>query len=303
MNTDTMTERPDSNIYASIFGPSPEVQAAAAARDASFQDWLNSRKQAVEQQRTDDVRMARLNAIGNVLTTMVQPLGWAIGGQGKATGGVQPIDNRQYLQAFERAMKANDDLRNIGTLEGEYQFKLADENYRRAKALEDYGIKQNLELERQAAYAKQRHDYTMAEIQARGQAKLDVERYKAQFKLTMNGAKISKDLQTIFYERAATAWANYVADYAKKDAVNIEHKPMMSQDEFMKLFALGQGYQLSGSGSSGSDAVTQTATGSGSDATPSGSSKVPPSRQNSGGSGNASAGANNSKRPPSKRNK
>ena len=103
---------PENTIYDSIFGNTPEVQAAAAARDASFQDWLNSRKQAVEQQRTDDVRMARLNAIGNVLTTMVQPLGWAIGGQGKATGGVQPIDNRQYLQAFERAQKANDENHN-----------------------------------------------------------------------------------------------------------------------------------------------------------------------------------------------
>ena len=118
-------------IINSVFGPEPtQAEQAASVRDQSFQDWINSRKQAVEQQRTEDVRMARLNALGNVLTTMVQPLGWSAGG---ATAGVQPIDNRQYLQAFERAQKASDDLRNIGTMEGEYQFKLADEAYRRAQ--------------------------------------------------------------------------------------------------------------------------------------------------------------------------
>lgn len=164
--------------------------------------------------------------------------------------------------------------------------------------MEDYENKQRIELERQSAYAKQRHDYTIAEIQARGQAKLDVEKYKSQFKLTMNGSKISKDLQTIFYERAATAWANYVADYAKKDAVNVEHKPMMSQDEFMKLFALGSGYQLSGSGSSGSDTATATATDGGSGASGASASKTPPSKQKSGSSQSSS-----SKTPPSKRNK
>ena len=115
-----------------IFG-SP-LEQAQSQRDASFQNWLNQRRASVEKQRTDDIKMAKYNALGNALTTMVQPIGWAIGG---STGDVQPYDNRQYLEAFNRAVKASDDLRNIGDMEAEYQFKLADEDYRRQLALED----------------------------------------------------------------------------------------------------------------------------------------------------------------------
>ena len=297
MNTDTMTERPDSNIYASIFGTSPEVQAAAAARDASFQDWLNSRKQAVEQQRTDDVRMARLNAIGNVLTTMVQPLGWAVGG---ATGGVQPIDNRQYLQAFERAMKANDDLRNIGTLEGEYQFKLADENYRRQLALQDYEQKARMQAQIQQDYAQARHDYTMAEIEARNEGRLDVAKYKAGHKVTGKTGIPVED------KMLQTAWTQYMA--YKKQYETDRGRGIVRQEEKFPTFEewVGQQFGWNIKQKSGADTTPQDAKPADKPATkPSGSSKVPPSRQNSGGSGNASAvaGANNSKTPPSKRNK
>lgn len=284
MNTDTMTERPDSNIYASIFGTSPEVQAAAAARDASFQDWLNSRKQAVEQQRTDDVRMARLNAIGNVLTTMVQPLGWAVGG---ATGGVQPIDNRQYLQSFERAMKANDDLRNIGTLEGEYQFKLADENYRRQLALQDYEQKARMQAQIQQDYAQARHDYTMAEIAARGETQKELARFKAGNNIThRNGVPVEEKM-------LSAAWTRYMSEREKYNT-DVDRGIVRKRESFPS-FEKWLGDEDYGW-------IVKSKKG-GSDATPSGSSKVPPSRQNSGGSGNASAGANNSKRPPSKRNK
>ena len=100
------------NIYASIFGEAPATRQAREARDSAFQAMLNTRKQTAEQQRTDDVKMARYNAFGNLLTTMVQPLGWAMGG---STGGVQKYDDRQYISAFNRAVKAADDIRNIGS--------------------------------------------------------------------------------------------------------------------------------------------------------------------------------------------
>ena len=122
------------NMYSSIFGETPSTQQARQARDSAFQAMLNTRKQTAEKQRTDDVKMARWNALGNLLTTMVQPVGWAIGG---STGGVQKYDDRQYLNAFNRAVKAADDIRNIGNAEEEYKFKLADEEYRRQLGLED----------------------------------------------------------------------------------------------------------------------------------------------------------------------
>lgn len=127
------------NMFASIFGGTPDTQLARDARNSAFQAMLNTRKQTAEKQRTDDVKMARYNALGNLLTTMVQPIGWGIGGgfSGSSTGGVQKYDDRQYIAAFNRAVKAADDIRNIGTAEEEYKFKLADEDYRRAMTLED----------------------------------------------------------------------------------------------------------------------------------------------------------------------
>lgn len=228
---------PENTIYDSIFGNTPEVQAAAAARDASFQDWLNSRKQAVEQQRTDDVRMARLNAIGNVLTTMVQPLGWAIGGHGKGTGGVQPIDNRQYLQAFERAMKANDDLRNIGTMEGEYQFKLADEDYRRARAIEDYQNKAQIELQKQQQIFDMRSQLSQQQMEERIKVAEATARARFQFK-NAAGGKTAESVRDNLLKRANTAYAQILADYYKKKQIGIENlQEPPSYDEFLKQFA------------------------------------------------------------------
>ena len=128
------------NMFASIFGESASTKQARDARNSAFQAMLNTRKQVAEQQRTDDVKMARWNAMGNLLTTLVQPVGWAMGGGGFSggnTGGVQKYDDRQYIAAFNRAVKAADDIRNIGSADAEYKFKLADEDYRRAMSLED----------------------------------------------------------------------------------------------------------------------------------------------------------------------
>ena len=192
---DTRQVKP--SVADAIFG-SPEASAEARAqRDTAFQTMLNARKQAVEQQRTSDVALAKYNALGNLLTTLVQPVGWAMGGGRGATGGVQPYDNRQYIAAFNRALKANDDLRNIGTSEAEYRFKLANEDYSRALHLEDEARQRRnrqedleREAERQARYAEQRHGYTMAEIEARGDAQKELAEIKNRYLVTRGGLSV-----------------------------------------------------------------------------------------------------------------
>ena len=131
------------NIYASIFGEPPSSAKAKEARDSAFQAMLASRRQAAEQQRTDNAQMARYNALGNVLTSMAQLGGWAAGG---STGNVQKYDDRQYIDSFNRAVKASDDIRNIGSAADEYRFKLADEDYKRQLALEDAERKRQQDL-------------------------------------------------------------------------------------------------------------------------------------------------------------
>lgn len=264
----------NTTIYDSIFGSSPDVQAASAARDASFQDWLNQRRQAVEQQRTDDVRMARLNALGNVLTTMVQPLGWAIGGKGTGvTGGVQPVDNRQYLQAFERAVKANDDLRNIGTLEGEYQFKLAEDEARRAQALEEFEKKQAINLETQRQIFNMRSQLSQQQMEERIKVAEATARAKFQFS-TRNGQKVTESVRDNLLKRANAAYAQVLADYYKKKGVGIENlQEPPSYDEFLKQFASQNGYAVAESQNAkpATGETTTTAPASGKKANPMGS--------------------------------
>lgn len=259
----------NTTIYDSIFGQSPAVQAAAAARDASFQDWLNQRKQAVEQQRTEDRRIATFNALGNALTTMVQPLGWAIGGKGTGvTGGVQPVDNRQYLQAFERAMKANDDLRNIGTLEGEYQFKLADEAYRRAQAaaqipidnaaeLDLYQKKADIDVKKQTAINDAKHETRMKEINQRYGWQKDIAEIRGKYRITQNGKSVSDSAQLDAEKKFNTAWKDYTTRIATLDVtpgIDMSNVRIMTKEEFYKWYMEGEGYHVQekggGSGSS-----------------------------------------------------
>ena len=189
------------NIFSSIFGESPSTQQARDARDSAFQAMLNTRKQAAEQQRTDDVTMARYNALGNLLTTMVQPIGWGIGGGAGATGGVQKYDDRQYIAAFNRAVKAADDIRNIGSADAEYRFKLASDDYSRALHLEDEARRRqqvNDDYDR-------RRQIAMEEEEAREKARL--ERLQQEYDLRQKLAQTQANGQIAVQKAKASARA------------------------------------------------------------------------------------------------
>ena len=184
-----------SNIYASIFGESPETKQAKQARNSAFQAMLDSRKQSVEKQRTDDVKMARYNALGNVLTSMVQPLGWAAGG---SSAGVQPYDNRQYIESFNRAVKADDDLRNIGTAEAEYKFNLADQDYRRRLSLDDAARnrafrEEDIERKYQQDMEKQdkKHQQEMDKVNRQGEIRMQIAEFNASHKIVNRSTGLS----------------------------------------------------------------------------------------------------------------
>ena len=234
--------------YASIFGENPATKQAAEQRDSAFQSWLNTRKQAAEQQRTSDANMARYNAFGNLLTTMVQPIGWGVGGgfSGANTGGVQPYDQRQYLEAFNRAVKASEDLRNIGTLEGEYDFKLADENYRRALALEDEARKRRYaqeDLEQKAnqriAEINQKFENDMAKINRQGEIRQQIAEFNATHKIASKSTGLSID------ERMKLQLLKQYGDHVKnREAYNQTPLPY---EEWLDTM----GYSSSGAPSSG----------------------------------------------------
>lgn len=120
-----------------------EVKAKRQAERATFQEMLNQYRAKAEKQRTADSTMAKYNALGNLLTTMVQPIGWVAGGGKGVTAGVQPYDERQYLEAFNRAVKASDDLRNIDRMEMQQALDFAKRDTQRAEAEYDYQKRRN----------------------------------------------------------------------------------------------------------------------------------------------------------------
>lgn len=246
------------NIYSSIFGESPATVQARRERNASFQDMLNSRKQAAEQARTDNVRMARYNAFGNLLTSMVQPLGWGIGGgfSSSITGGVQQYDNRQYLDAFNRAVKAADDLRNIGSAESEFRFKLADEDYRRQQAIDDEARQRRYKAEeddrryrQQMELLGQRNENALEQIAARGDVQMAIQQFKQNYRASKGGRRATdSDLK-----KAETAYYRYLEKYRTNVGQGVgrtESGGPLSFAEFLTTQE-GGGYSVSrGSGSS-----------------------------------------------------
>ncbi len=251
------------NIYASIFGETPETQAAYQGRNATFQDMLNQRKQAYEQAKTDNVKMAKYNALGNLITSMVQPIGWAAGG---STAGVQPYDNRAYLESFSRAVKANDDLRNIGSADAEYQFKLADEAFQRAIAREDEERKRRQRVEddeRKYDYQmeKQRERYKLmgdlAQQRIAGQIEVAEANAKAKYQYRVGGRKGSGEDKNSFFAKARKAYTDSVAEYYKMKAEGYDDVPEpMTYNQFLQDYAARTGVTLTD--------TTSTYTGGGS---------------------------------------
>lgn len=261
------------SVYKSLFGDSPATTKAAGARDSAFQNWLNIRKQNMEQQRTDDVRMAKYNAFGNLLTSMVQPIGWAAGGGGfnnGGTGGVQTYDNRQYLDAFNRAVKATDDMRNIGTAEAEYRFKLADDDYKRQQAIDDRIATAEMNerrdaLKEQAKDARQAERYRlMGELKMQeleGKLQLAEANAKYRLKYRVPGKSSTKKDKDSWFAEATKAYKTSVEQYYKLLQSGVEGlDPPKTYEDFLAEYAKTTGVQLadstlySGSGAaSGSD--------------------------------------------------
>ena len=293
-------------IINSVFGPKqPEKSAlekAREARDMSYQEMLESQRKRLEQQRTSDVKMAKYNALGNLLTSMVQPIGWAAAGGG-STGGVQKYDDRQYLDSFNRAIKATDDLRNIGIMEDEYKFKVADEDYRRELALadaerqraqtwEDFQKKQDYQAKIQSDLYNQRYEEEMNKIKARGENQVTLEGIKAKYKAVgRSGVPIEEKM-------LSTAWTKY---QAYKDKYETDMGRGIVRSDKLKSFEewVGPEYGWTLKPKSGGGSVQKA--GSTGYVTPAGTTtKTPPSKQKQASTGAVTA-SNNSKTPPSKR--
>ena len=157
----------------SIFGAfAYDVNAADQALDQSINDMLQAQYQATEKRRTDAAKMAQIAALGNVLQTAFAPVGWI--GQRGATSQVANPDSRQYITAFNEALKAQQDLGNIGMQAAQMRLNMA---IRRADR--EYQAQQRRDDRDYAA--QQRKDYRDYEEQLwnKRQDRLEAENEKA----------------------------------------------------------------------------------------------------------------------------
>lgn len=176
-----------------------EYNAALEERNKTVQDLFNQRRQSMQEARTNNAALAKYNALGNALRALVQPLGWGLGSGFEngvlpvSTGGYQPADNRQYIEAFNRALKADNDLRNVGVQELETQLKYADENVADARR-RDY-MREQQQMSKEAA--EQRHNYTMAEVKARSDKRKEELDARSEARMKELGARADASLDQI----------------------------------------------------------------------------------------------------------
>lgn len=241
----------DAAVFKGVTGaPAPTIAGTAPTQKSDaelaregvgnlYQKMMDQRKDALLQQRTDSVRMAQFNALGNALRAMVQPLGWAAGSGGSGvTAPVQNYDNRQYLDAFNRAVKATDDLRNLDSEGAAFQLDMAQRNADRIQSRQDKEEDKLFDAKIKAEYAKERHKYTMEEIAARGDIQTQVAKIRAH-NVKKNGKDISEDdLKT-----AKTQWYRYLGRYWDDVGRNVERKEK-NGPLTLSQFLTAQGYTV-----------------------------------------------------------
>lgn len=176
---------PLSRVHAGIGAPLERVQAPTgkasvygafaydpdAELNKSINELLQAQYQATEKRRTDAAKMAQIAALGNVLQTAFAPVGWI--GQKGATSRVANPDSRQYITAFNEALKAQQDLGNIGMQAAQMRLNMAsrraDRAYNAQLQRENRAYQAQLQKEIAAENARLRKE----EIDARNAAILE----------------------------------------------------------------------------------------------------------------------------------
>ena len=266
-----------------------------AMADRSYiQSLFDERRKAAEKERTNQLALASYNSLGNALRSLAQPLGWWAGG---STVGVQPYDRRAYLDAFNRAVAAGSDLRNIDNQETQFLINRAEYDRRQVEELEQYKARRKEDLEYQKQLYGVRGEYLDKQIA--GRIQVAEASAKAKYKFKIGNTKATDSFRDSIIKRAGMAYAAIIKDYEISRQNGAEGlKEPISFDEFLKKFASENGYTLEGTESAVSSA-NPTSTSSKATSSSAGSAnptgKTPPSRQKT------TTGADNSKVPPSKR--
>lgn len=177
----------------SVYGAfaSYDANAADRALDQSINDMLHAQYEATEKRRTDAAKLAKVAALGNVLQTAFVPFGWI--GQKGATSQVAAPDSRQYVTAFNEALKAQQDLANVGVNAAKMRLDLANRRAERA-----YQAQQRRD-DREFSAKLQRQNM---EFQAENNRKNMEFQAEMQKQVRKDSAELQKELANLKFEQS-----------------------------------------------------------------------------------------------------
>lgn len=196
---------PLSRVHAGIGAPLERVQAPTgkasvygafaydpdAELNKSINELLQEQVKATEKRRTDAAKLAQIAALGNVLQTAFAPVGWI--GQRGATSQVANPDSRQYITAFNEALKAQQDLANVGVNAAKMRLDLANRRAERA-----YQAQQRRD-DREFSAKLQRQNM---EFQAENQRKNMEFQAEMQKQVRKDSAELQKELANLKFEQS-----------------------------------------------------------------------------------------------------
>lgn len=162
-------------VFGRYFAPTPEEESMPAR----INDMLQAQWQTASDQRTNAHKLAQVTALGNVLQNIFTPVAWGAGGHGKATS--QPIapDNRAYITAFNEAIKADQDLANVGAQGRQTMLNYQMNEIAQDRARREKRANAAVERERRKYEMELGHYNRMLETDARYQWRKDIEKTKA----------------------------------------------------------------------------------------------------------------------------
>lgn len=251
-------QRPTPPDIAGIYSKWEIPTAEEQAIPAKINDMLQSQWQAASDQRTDAHKLAQVTALGNVLQNIFTPVAWGAGGHGKATS--QPItpDNRAYITAFNEAIKADQNLANVGAQNRQTML-----NYEINEAARERARRQSMaDAEANRAwkeYERELGQYNELEkIYARGDVRQNVENLRASLKqryqLVGRGGKTPEQaLAAAIYQKAAQKYFDDHSRWERGDWP--ENKPEPNEGKYMADAASLYGYSVKalGGGNTGSN--------------------------------------------------
>jgi len=203
------------DIYGFLAEPSQEEKAV----QFSINDMLRSQYRQAEQQRTNAAQMAKFSALGNVMQTLFNPIGWrAGGGNSGTTSQTATPDQQGYITAFNNIQRADQDIANIGrqgdNLRLNYAMQQAGNARRSREKMADMYLANEFAQQQQ----DQKHENRMKEIEARYMSRENLERLKAQLKLgykfvDSDGKVIDAKIQQVRMESLARQYAKLEYQY------------------------------------------------------------------------------------------